>query len=250
MLAKQLEVGEVDPAPYLERMQALVPTRPPSAHGRKFSNINSVLQEMDMPFVAGLGRSSNSQILLRAVITDWLDDRPEFVSPAPSQVLVRGLIEEDVPSVSPKDAKAGEPRPRKTDYAARDAANRALGAAGEELALKHLRDELRAAGRDDLSERVVWVSKDQGDGLGYDIASFTPEGDPVFVEVKTTCGGKTTPFFVSANEVRASSVLDKSYLLMRIYDFSQAPKFYRMSGPLDRSCNLQATSFSATPGGR
>lgn len=44
-----------------------------------------------------------------------------------------------------------------------------------------------------MAGEVRWVSKKQGDGLGYDIASFTPEGDPVFVEVKTTCGGKA-PF--------------------------------------------------------
>lgn len=100
-----------------------------------------------------------------------------------------------------------------------------------------------------MAGEVRWVSKEQGDGLGYDIASFTPEGDPVFVEVKTTCGGKATPFFVSANEVRASLILDESYLLLRIYDFSQAPKFYRIRDPLERSCDLRATNFCATPRG-
>ncbi|MBK8614733.1 MAG: hypothetical protein IPN85_15005 [Flavobacteriales bacterium] len=35
---------------------------------------------------------------------------------------------------------------------------------------------LAAAGRADLAKEVEWVAKTQGDGLGYDIRSFSIDG--------------------------------------------------------------------------
>lgn len=40
--------------------------------------------------------------------------------------------------------------------------------------------------REDLSEKVSWVSKDKGDGLGYDILSFTESGEEKYIEVKSS----------------------------------------------------------------
>ena len=63
-------------------------------------------------------------------------------------------------------------------------------------------------GRDDLSEKVNWDSKDMGDGLGYDILSYDilPNGEEkeIFIEVKTTTGSINKPFDVSINEVEFS----------------------------------------------
>jgi hypothetical protein len=67
---------------------------------------------------------------------------------------------------------------RKFDVAGRDERNRALGRAGEERVLAHERAALRTAGRDDLARKVRWVSEEDGDGAGYDIASFAPDGLP------------------------------------------------------------------------
>ena len=52
----------------------------------------------------------------------------------------------------------------------------------------HERTALRTAGRDDLARKVRWVSEEDGDGAGYDIASFAPDGLPRLIEVKTTNG--------------------------------------------------------------
>jgi hypothetical protein len=76
----------------------------------------------------------------------------------------------------------------KFDVAGRDERNRALGRAGEERVLAHERAALRTAGRDDLARKVRWVSEEDGDGAGYDIASFAPDGLPRLIEVKTTNG--------------------------------------------------------------
>lgn len=85
--------------------------------------------------------------------------------------------------IGPAPTFANEPPPidpamiaRKYDVAERDARNRALGLAGEELLFHHERSVLHGSGRLDLADKVRWVSRDDDDGAGYDIASFEPDG--------------------------------------------------------------------------
>ena len=70
---------------------------------------------------------------------------------------------------------------------------RTLGLRGEE----GVDDEKRV----DLSQRVRWSSRDEGDGLGYDISSFDRDGAARLIEVKNTGLGKYFPFAVTANEL-------------------------------------------------
>ena len=44
---------------------------------------------------------------------------------------------------------------------------------------------------DDLARKVRWVSEEDGDGAGYDIASFGPDGRARLIEVETTNGWPT-----------------------------------------------------------
>src|SRR5690606_31864950 len=90
---------------------------------------------------------------------------------------------------------------RKFDVAGRGERNRALGRAGEERVLAHEWASLRSAGRDDLARKVRWVSEEDGDGAGYDIASFAPDGQARLIEVKTTNGWERTPFHITRNEL-------------------------------------------------
>lgn len=83
---------------------------------------------------------------------------------------------------------------RKYDVAERDARNRALGKAGEELVFYHERSSLRQAGREDLADKVRWTASEDSDGYGYDIASFEANGRERLIEVKTTNGWERTPF--------------------------------------------------------
>ena len=88
--------------------------------------------------------------------------------------------------------------------ALQDLQNRKLGKAGEEFILDAERASLSKRGRDDLAEQVVWTANDLGDGAGYDIASFRPDGTPVHIEVKTTNCGVRTPFHITRWEVEVS----------------------------------------------
>ncbi len=142
-------------------------------------------------------------------------------------------------------AKPAKTRASKTNFAEREARNRKLGESGEFFIYSYEIQKLTAAGEAELASRVKWVSKELGDGLGYDIRSFEPDGSEIFLEVKTTTGGRATPFFVSNNEVMVSGEKGDSYRLIRVFNFPDQPRFFTLSGDLTEVLQLEPTSFRA-----
>ena len=110
---------------------------------------------------------------------------------------------------------------RKFDAARRDARARALGEEGESFLFQAEQNRLSEIGRDDLAGKVRWVAKEDGDGAGYDILSFSRYGDERWLEVKTTNGPATTPFWITENERRVSEDRPDVFRLARLYDFSR-----------------------------
>jgi len=134
------------------------------------------------------------------------------------------------------------------NYLELEARNASLGAAGEEfvMALEHRR--LWDAGARHLAERIEHVAKTQGDGLGYDIASFEPDGRERLIEVKTTSFGALTPFFASRREVLISEERSEHYRLYRLFKFRTAPKVFVLPGSLRLSCQLDPVQYRASVG--
>ncbi len=130
--------------------------------------------------------------------------------------------------------------------AARDERNRALGKAGEERVLKHERDALTAAGRDDLAHQIHWISCEDGDGAGYDIASFDADGLQRLIEVKTKSGWERTPFHISRNELAVADERREEWCLFRLWNFARLPKAFELRPPLEAHVSLTATSFQAS----
>ena len=125
---------------------------------------------------------------------------------------------------------------------------RALGQAGERLVLERERRRLIAAGRSDLAEKVVHTAKVEGDGAGFDIHSFFPDGRPKFVEVKTTTGPKDTDFLISANEVAFSATHPDNYELCRVFAYDPRPntgRCYSIPGDIAKWLRLSATEYRA-----
>jgi len=134
------------------------------------------------------------------------------------------------------------------DRARQDARNRELGLSGELLVLEYERTALRRAGFPELAASIRHVSVIEGDGAGYDILSFEPNGAKKYIEVKTTTGGAESDFFVSSAEVAFAQVHAKSYYLYRVFDFDRASgsaSFYVVSGSLEKQFALIATQFRA-----
>jgi hypothetical protein len=122
--------------------------------------------------------------------------------------------------------------------------------AGELLVLRHERRVLAEGGRPDLASKVRHVSLVEGDGAGYDVGSFTLEGEPKYIEVKTTRGPAEAPFFVTANEVGFSEAHPHQYHLYRVYDYDDerdAGTYYAEAGSLGGKFALTPTQFRATP---
>lgn len=131
-----------------------------------------------------------------------------------------------------------------------DARNRRLGRAGELLVLRAEKDRLVAAGRDDLSAKVAHVAAIEGDGAGYDIKSFTIDGEVRHLEVKTTRSGPASAFYISPNEVAFSNENPGTFVLVRVFWFdmkSGSGSCYRVPGSASAAFSLTPSEYRASP---
>ena len=135
---------------------------------------------------------------------------------------------------------------KKFDPVERDFRNRSLGKAGEEMIFAFERQHLTALGREDLARKVRWVSQEDGDGAGYDIRSFDYKGSERLIEVKTTNGLQTTPFYLTRNELSFSKERPQEFRICRLYDFLKQPKMFELAPPIENLVRLEPLSYSAS----
>lgn len=211
----------------------------------KFQNVSAVLDGMGLRWVEGYKPRGHGQTgAIRHAIDAHLDAHQGFAdrldaARAASAVdsETPGEVFTDPPprSIAAPAARLSNavPGPRQWNRAASDAKNRALGEAGERYVVEVEKRRLAAEGRADLAGRVEWTARDQGDGAGYDIASFDADGSPRLIEVKTTNGGADTPFYATENEVRVSRERAPEYWLYRVYGFAGRRRIYVHRGALD-----------------
>ena len=131
---------------------------------------------------------------------------------------------------------------RKIDYKSLNNQKESIGAEGENIVMKFERKKL--SNYPNLLSKIEHTSQVSGDGTGYDIKSYNTHGDPLFIEVKTTTGNKSTPFFITTNELEASKILGKNYMVFRIYNFSKNTninnlKYYLISGSLENNPEIE-----------
>ena len=134
------------------------------------------------------------------------------------------------------------------DFSVVESKNRELGQKGELLVVEREKEVLIENGRPDLAERVRHVSLIEGDGAGYDIGSFTLEGETKYIEVKTTRGSAGTPFYISAKEVEFSKHYRDNYHLYRVYDYEDSRnsgRFYSETGEVEEMFELTPTQYRA-----
>jgi hypothetical protein len=217
----------------------------------KFQNISAILLEDGLPT---LGRPmSNYQSLLKSIVRDYVRKHSHIFDVVPESLpLPRPVEEVFVPPPLPKKNErakaAGRTKVHPFDFAQHDAENKKLGVQGEQWVIECEKKRLTDAGRADLAEKVLWVSRDMGDGYGYDIASFTCTGDPILVEVKTTNGTATRPFYISEAELRVADKEGERYRLYRVFDFAGKPQIFELIAPLRQRLSLIATSYRAAVG--
>lgn len=219
----------------------------------KHQNISAVMAEFGLPFISGYKPAKNYQRALFETVDAHLSARGlhdrlatrasmGLASPAeleyqPAPILsnMQKRIDPGIHSII-----------RRYDPALRDARARALGDAGEALVYQAEQNRLSSWGRDDLAARVRWVAKEDGDGAGFDILSFTQRGEERWLEVKTTNGPATTPFWISENERRVADENPDVFRLARLFDFARGPAAFCLKPPLSDHVRLAPSQYRAT----
>jgi hypothetical protein len=220
----------------------------------KHQNVSAVLCGFNEPWISGYKPALNFQSSLVDAVWRWLNSNRDWLHPR--TVVDASRVAEEKPLwIGPPPTHRNEPPPsnleamsalaRKYDAAERDAKNRALGEAGEELVLNSERLRLEHEGRLDLAQKVRWTAKEDGDGYGYDILSFEANGEDRLLEVKTTNGWEYSPFHISRNELSVANERKEHWHLIRLWDFTKSPKAFSIRPPLENHAQLTATNFLA-----
>lgn len=261
MLSEELKGNSFIKAVHRKALLPLLNNRSEGSIERKHQNISAILIEFGYPYISGYKPLGNYQGLLLDRVSDFLlnnqhlgelvgvsVDRPAE-TPEVSDYLDR--------LVSPPVARdhvysrVGEQRPNlhrhaRIDYLEREARNASLGKAGEQFVVEFEKSRLIGAGAENLADKVEHISVTRGDGLGFDVRSYEADGRDRLIEVKTTAGGKQTPFYVTRNEVEISRQRTGEYHLYRVFAFRKDPRLFSVCGALDRVCRLDATQYSAS----
>ena len=251
-----------------EHRRALMETigRSEGSIERKHMNISAVMAALGLPYIDGykpyrhyqkalfeavearLGKDRDLHALLTA---QALGVRRESLNPLAGPGLVfddapprRETPEQEIPEDIRRIVRRFEPP------AERDARNRDLGKAGEALIFEVERRRLDGLDRKDLSDRVRWVARDDGDGYGFDILSFDGTDDKAnrerWLEIKTTNGPRTTPFLITKNELCVSKERPDIFRIVRLYDFRRQARAYRLEPPLEQHVRLSPTIYRAS----
>jgi hypothetical protein len=234
----------------------------------KHANISAVLNLEGLPYIDGYKPRGHYQQLLEQVVRERLTVEPDFFDRLAESPIVQpeepgaASLDDPLGLVEPPPEPFGDagiqlgtvgprrtPVPRKTDFVRLDAENRRLGRLGEEWAIEFEQRRLHdIVGQPAWAKQVTWVSRDEGDGAGYDIRSFNDDGTPRLIEVKTTGLAKYHPFYVSPNEVAVSAAQPEAYHLYRLFRFGVSPRLYMLRGALTDTCRLEPSQYSARVG--
>jgi len=227
----------------------------------KHCNISAVLDEQGLPYISGYKPRDRYQKSLKSEVLTFIASQPLLENviqsklvESPQQALDGSKfrieeIEEAAPKAVAKLHSSGKKVARFTNWEKVTADGKALGNLGEKFVFELERRHLGESGRSDLAQKIVWVSKEEGDGLGYDIRSWDHESGKVkCIEVKTTNGGISTPFIISANELAVSNAIANDYWIYRIFGYASGkPKLFRINGPLSKRLHLEPIQYRAVP---
>lgn len=159
------------------------------------------------------------------------------------------LTESELPKSKPingsKKSKSFDTRV-KPDWSRQESSNRDLGLKGELLVLNYEKRKFFDQGFPEIAEKIQHTSVEEGDGAGYDIRSQLSNKETIFIEVKTTKGSKTTPFYMSSNEVAFANSHKESYKIYRVYDYNyktNSGKFFVIEADAVSRLNYESTQY-------
>ena len=220
----------------------------------KHQNISGVLAKMGLPFIKGYKPLFNYQQLLEDEVIQFLATNKsslenefktfsdEYTSSPITKINFDKILE-----TGPRKSKLKKREPSflpiKINYLAKEQNNRLLGEKGEQLVIEYEKWRLSDSGKQNLADKIEWVSKNRGDGLGYDILSKNNNGTDRYIEVKTTKLSKETPIYLSNNELAFASIKAKDFYLYRLFNFIEKPQLFIKHGNYENFCQLKPQSY-------
>jgi hypothetical protein len=254
MLEIELEQHQYNKTTYRKSLLPLLNDRSDGSIEFKHQNISAVLANMGQPYIKGYKPRGNYQQILEKEVTSYLknhrkslESKFEFFANNSTIKSYKDLNFKSILSDEPEtsELQESEPtyRPIKINYLEKEQNNRNLGEEGEKFVIEYERWRLRDAGKSSLADRIEWVSKDKGDGTGYDILSKNINGTDRYVEVKTTKLSKETPIYLTKNEISFAAKFAKDFYLYRVYNFGLKPQLFIKEGQYESFCKLQAITF-------
>ena len=259
MLQAELKLIDYNKTAHRKKLIQQLNNRSHGSIERKHQNISAVLIEMGCPYISGYKPLGNYQrkffpdiiaemLVDSVLLLDSIAADAELAVEIPTIESILEVLVKPPESIKPQEKQIALERPQfkgKVNYLAREAANAALGSAGERFIINYEHARLIYLGKENLAERVERISETEGDQAGFDILSFDETGKDRYIEVKTTKYGKQTPFFVSSNELDFSKQNSEKYHLYRLFQFRKEPKLFTLQGYLENNFRLAATTFRA-----
>lgn len=165
-----------------------------------------------------------------------------------AQTPFKGITQIEVPNIGENSfvERKRSFNTKKVDYKKEDNERTDLGRLGEELVVAYERKMLLQNHLDELANKVVNIAITYGDGAGYDVLSFMPNGNEKFIEVKTTTGLANVPFYMSANELEFSKQNRQSCYLYRVFSLQQKErqgKFFQVQGDVSEQFHFDPITY-------
>lgn len=123
------------------------------------------------------------------------------------------------------------------------------GYLGEALVYEYEREKLIDLGRSDLAEKIRWISRDDGDGYGYDIQSFDiidGKVKEIYIEVKSTSSSLTSDFEMSSNELEFAKKHKNNYKIYRVCKNGKKTSGYIIEDTLDEKFDITPSVYKVS----
>jgi hypothetical protein len=220
----------------------------------KHQNISAALAKLGAIYIKGYKPRWNYQKILDLHVAEYLQEKRNLFEPKFEQFAEQIIasvphpkFEDWIDSV-PEKTRIEEPaepyfKPIKINYLEKEQRNRSIGSSGEELVIEYEKWRLLSNGKNSLADQIEWISKNKGDGAGYDILSRNLNGTDRYIEVKTTKLTKETPIYFSKTEFDFSKKYSTDYWLYRVFNIQSNPKMFSVNGRFDEFCQIEPTNY-------
>lgn len=255
MLSTELKEEYYSKAAHRREILPLLTNRSAGSVEFKHQNISAVLVNLGQPYIKGYLPLFNYQKILEDKVIEYLILKPSIekqfkmfadkkdIKPKYEINFEQFVFNLPIPGNVSESEPIYNKNPIKINYLEREQENRNLGLSGEELVIEYEKWNLIKNGKEKLIEEIRWISKEEGDGAGFDVLSKNLAGEDKYIEVKTTKLGKESPFYFSRNELQFSKKHAKQYNLYRLFNFEDNPKMFIRNGGLDTICHTTPINY-------